>query len=473
MTTLEGTVVQANLARALANGCETMVTEASSEGLAQHRLDGTEFDVAVFTNLSRDHLDFHGSMENYLAAKGLLFMLAARSPYKGFGKAAIINGDDRSTDYFNGLTSLDTVTYGLNGNYDVRATEVVTEGFGLRFNVHCDGIDTAAQVPLIGRFNVYNSLIAIAVARSQGVDSAEAVAALATFPGVPGRLERIECGQPFSVYVDIASTPAALENVLNALRPGTKGRIRVVFGAAGGRDPARRDGMGRVAGRSRRRLRAHERRPPRRGPGRDHRRNRVRAARERRCRGRDLLPQAGPRGGDRVCLQQRARRRHGAPRRQGDGDDDDFRRAAHPLGRARYGAAAARSLSQRRRTTGATGRAVMFAAVRPLMPTARAHPYVLAPGFRLIASQSPFSFRPTTSTRGAAGDLADRDVAVIRPQLEHEDPVRAVHRHDDRGQGRHDLDPCGVEAGDRAGVLSAPPWAGAAASIRGSTVEGW
>ena len=94
--------------RALLNGRQSMVVESSSEGLAQHRLDGTDFDVAVFTNLSRDHLDFHGSMENYLAAKGLLFMLAARSPDKGFPKAAVLNADDRSTDYLNGLTELPT-----------------------------------------------------------------------------------------------------------------------------------------------------------------------------------------------------------------------------------------------------------------------------------------------------------------------------------------------------------------------------
>ncbi len=248
MTTVEAPVLQANLARAAANRLETMVTEASSEGLAQHRLDGCRFDVAVFTNLSRDHLDFHGTMENYLAAKGLLFMLAARSPGKGFPKAAILNVDDRSTEYLDGLTELPTITYGINAGADLRATDVVAEGFGLRFNVRCDGIDHPAQVPLIGRFNVYNSLIAVATARSQGVRVDEAVASLAHFPGIPGRLERIDEGQPFSVYVDIASTPAALENVIHALRPGTMGKLWVVFGAAGGRDPARRDGMGRVAG---------------------------------------------------------------------------------------------------------------------------------------------------------------------------------------------------------------------------------
>jgi UDP-N-acetylmuramoyl-L-alanyl-D-glutamate--2,6-diaminopimelate ligase len=103
------------------------------------------------------------------------------------------------------------------------------------------------QAPLFGRFNVYNCLGALGVALSQGVELEEAAAALSSFRGVPGRLEAVDCGQAFRVYIDIASTPAALENVLTALRPATAGRLWVVFGAAGGRDRARRDGMGRVA----------------------------------------------------------------------------------------------------------------------------------------------------------------------------------------------------------------------------------
>jgi UDP-N-acetylmuramoyl-L-alanyl-D-glutamate--2,6-diaminopimelate ligase len=141
------------------------------------------------------------------------------------------------------------VTYGLQPGLDLWASDIEASGLGLRFVVHSHGESIPAQVPLIGRFNVYNSLIAIAVARTQGREIEDAVEALASFSGVPGRLERIDEGQPFHVYVDIASTPAALENVLNALRPGTSGRLWVVFGAAGGRDPARRDGMGQVAAR--------------------------------------------------------------------------------------------------------------------------------------------------------------------------------------------------------------------------------
>jgi UDP-N-acetylmuramoyl-L-alanyl-D-glutamate--2,6-diaminopimelate ligase len=127
--------------------------------------------------------------------------------------------------------------------------DIRLEDATLRFRINAFGQVGEARVPLIGRFNVANSLAAVAVARSQGVSLETATTALSTFPGVPGRLERIECGQPFRVFVDIASTPAALENVLQALRPATRGRLWAVFGAAGGRDLARRAGMGEVAAR--------------------------------------------------------------------------------------------------------------------------------------------------------------------------------------------------------------------------------
>jgi UDP-N-acetylmuramoyl-L-alanyl-D-glutamate--2,6-diaminopimelate ligase len=226
-----------------------MVVEASSEGLAQQRLAGCEVDVAVFTNLTRDHLDFHGTMERYLAAKGLLFEMLDEPSSKRFPRAAVVNADDPASDYILGRSKAQVLSYGLSTEAGFRATDVNAEGFQLQFNARVEGKELAAKVPLTGVFNVHNSLAAVAVARSQGVDMEEAVAALAGFPGVPGRMERIDEGPPFAVFVDIASTPAAFENVLNALRPATKGRLWAVFGAAGGRDPARRDGMGRVAGR--------------------------------------------------------------------------------------------------------------------------------------------------------------------------------------------------------------------------------
>ena len=249
MTTVEATTIQSMLAKALLNQREAMVVEASSEGLAQGRLNGCLPDVAVFTNLSRDHLDFHGTMERYREAKGLLFAMLDLPSEKSFPKAAIVNAADEASEYMLARSSAPAVTYGLEADADFRGLNLETEGFSLRFDIQAGGRTLPARVPLIGRFNAYNCLAAVATACSQEIAFAAAVDALATFPGVPGRMDRIDEGQRFAVFVDIASTPAAMENVLNALRPATKGDLWVMFGAAGGRDPGRRDGLGRVAGR--------------------------------------------------------------------------------------------------------------------------------------------------------------------------------------------------------------------------------
>jgi UDP-N-acetylmuramoyl-L-alanyl-D-glutamate--2,6-diaminopimelate ligase len=188
-------------------------------------------------------------MENYLAAKGLLFEKLGQISEKTFARAAVLNIDDPNSAYLRGRTVVQVITYGAGDGAHYRALDIKAEGVSLTFDLLAEGRRLAAMLPMIGRFNVHNSLAAVAVAHSQGVAVEDAVAALARFPGVPGRLERIECGQRFRLFVDIASTPAALENVLNALRPATPGQLWAVFGAAGGRDIARRDGMGRVAGR--------------------------------------------------------------------------------------------------------------------------------------------------------------------------------------------------------------------------------
>jgi UDP-N-acetylmuramoyl-L-alanyl-D-glutamate--2,6-diaminopimelate ligase len=244
MTTLEATQIQERLAAGASNGLEAMCVEASSEGLAQHRLAGCEFDVAVFRNLSRDHLDFHGTMEAYRDAKGLLFEMLDWPSGKPFPKAAIVNADDPVSEHMLRRTKARPLTYGIEHESDVRGAKVEARGLRTSFEVQARGETVRAEAPLM---IAYNCLAAIAVALSQGIGLREAAAALSTFPGVPGRFEMIDCGQPFTVVVDIASTPAALESVLRTLRAATKGRLWVVFGAAGGRDPARREGMGRVA----------------------------------------------------------------------------------------------------------------------------------------------------------------------------------------------------------------------------------
>jgi len=250
MTTVESTSIQAMLAEARRYGLRGMVVEASSEGLAQGRLNGCIFDAAVFTNLTRDHLDFHGTMEQYRADKGRLFEMLDAPNDKPYRRLAVLNAEDPNSEYFRNRTKkASVVTYGLEPGADYRGADVRADGFNMRFGLTADGQTIEAMVPLIGRFNVLNALAAVAVAHEQGAPLADAVAALGSFPGIPGRLERIDCGQRFGVYVDIASTPAALENVLQALRPATKGKLWVVFGAAGARDPNRRTGMAAVAGR--------------------------------------------------------------------------------------------------------------------------------------------------------------------------------------------------------------------------------
>jgi UDP-N-acetylmuramoyl-L-alanyl-D-glutamate--2,6-diaminopimelate ligase len=250
MTTVESTDIQAMLAQAVAHGVQSMVVEASSEGLAQGRLEGCVFDAAMFTNLTRDHLDFHGTMEAYRDAKGLLFEMLDRPNAKGFGRAAVVNADDPASPVLAARTqTARRLTYGIEHAADFRGLDVQPNGFEMRFRLRAEGVTREATVPLIGRFNVLNALAAVAVAHSQGYEIEDAVQALTTFTGVPGRLEVIEEGQPFRVYVDIASTPAAMENVLAALKSATTGRLWVVFGAAGGRDPNRRTGIGAVAAR--------------------------------------------------------------------------------------------------------------------------------------------------------------------------------------------------------------------------------
>ncbi len=247
MTTLESPEVQALLAEAVAAGDRMAVLEASSHGLALHRVDECEFDVAVFTNLTPDHLDFHGTMDEYREAKGRLFSMLDVSVEKGVPKAAVINADDPACAFFRGLTRFPTLAYSVESEVDVWAEGLRSDGLSMRFRLHTPGGSAQVCLPLPGAFNVYNALAAAAVARTQGVALADIARGLDAFPGVPGRLERIEAGQPFAVIVDIASTAPALRNVLGVLRPATAGRLVVVFGCAGERDPGRREGMGRVA----------------------------------------------------------------------------------------------------------------------------------------------------------------------------------------------------------------------------------
>jgi UDP-N-acetylmuramoyl-L-alanyl-D-glutamate--2,6-diaminopimelate ligase len=239
------------LAALLEEGGQAVVIEASSHGLEQRRVFGIGFDVTVFTNLTHDHLDYHGTLEEYLDAKLRLFdgrngaavekptvaVIRASDPYADAVRAAAARGGQR------------IVTYGVGVAADVSAADVRFDARGARFLVRDDAGSHTVTLRLPGEYNVENALAAWAVGAVAGVAPEARARGLAGVRGVPGRLEPVEAGQPFAIYVDFAHTPDALERVLRAVRPLAAGRVHVVFGAGGDRDAAKRPLMGAVAAR--------------------------------------------------------------------------------------------------------------------------------------------------------------------------------------------------------------------------------
>ncbi len=242
-TTPPAPQVQALLARMVEAGMETVVLEATSHGLAQRRLDGCTFDAAVVTNVTHEHLDFHKTDEEYVAAKRRLFLMLRD------GGLAVLNRDDRSYDLFRPLPGARIVTYAMQRPADVMAESVEWTSSGVNLTVRTPDGDIALRSPLVGRFNVYNILAAVAVGWGMGLPVQGIREGVAAMKGVPGRMEVVDRGQPFMAVVDFAHTPNALENALEAARTMTKGHVIVVFGSAGERDREKRRMMGEVAGR--------------------------------------------------------------------------------------------------------------------------------------------------------------------------------------------------------------------------------
>jgi len=247
LTTPEAPYLQAMLSQMVEAGCRWAVIEATSHGLALHRLDGCEFDIAVVTNVGADHMDFHGTAVEYLAAKGQLFALLDGSVVKGVEKAAVLNADDPSQGYFRGLTRARTITYGLQSQAEVSAAEVVPEGWGSRFLLKTPTGAAWARIGRPGPFNVGNALAAAAVGLAAGLELDATVQGLISWPGAPGRMEPVDEGQPFAVVVDFAHAPDSLRRALALLRARCRGRLIAVFGCIGERDRERRFPMGRVA----------------------------------------------------------------------------------------------------------------------------------------------------------------------------------------------------------------------------------
>ncbi len=261
-TTPEPVEVQGLLRRMVDEGVECAVLEASSHALSLNRLLHCEFDAAVFTNLSPEHLNFHGSMEAYLQDKSKLFSMLDGSASKGVEKVAVLNADDPHSAAIRKTTQAPVIWYGIDSNPEPRtqnpepsqhsyvtATDVELLPTGSRFRLAAPIGSIAVESRLAGRFNVYNWLAAASAGLSQGAGLEQIRRAIATVDSVPGRLQRIDQGQPFAVVVDFAHTPQALEKALSTLREGTAGRLLVLFGLAGERDPGNRAEMGRLAAR--------------------------------------------------------------------------------------------------------------------------------------------------------------------------------------------------------------------------------
>jgi UDP-N-acetylmuramoyl-L-alanyl-D-glutamate--2,6-diaminopimelate ligase len=241
LTTPEAPDLQRLLRRMVDAGVEACAMEVSSHALVMGRVGGVVFDVGVFLNLGRDHLDFHRDMEDYFDAKATLFD-------RDHSRRGLVSVDDdwgrRLLDRAEVPVEAMSVT---DGDADWWVSDVDLAPTGSTFRAHGPGVDVEAGCPIPGGFNVANTLAAVAAATTVGYDARSVARAIADGPGVPGRLERVDDGQEFAVIVDYAHKPDAIAAALSTLRPVTRGRLIVVLGAGGDRDPGKRPFMGEIA----------------------------------------------------------------------------------------------------------------------------------------------------------------------------------------------------------------------------------
>jgi UDP-N-acetylmuramoyl-L-alanyl-D-glutamate--2,6-diaminopimelate ligase len=259
-TTPEAPTLQAMLRAMVGAGNRAAVVETTSHGLALDRVAEVAYDAAILTNLSHEHLELHQSFDAYLAAKRLLFerlAISAANPIKAelsWPKVAIVNADDPSAPRFAAAAAAAgarLITYGADEAADVRLMAMEEDQRGLRIRHAAPGRVAELALALAGRFNAQNALAVVALGDGLGLDPAAVRAGLESVSAVPGRMERVDAGQPFTVIVDYAHTPAALATILDLLGPlaaARGGGLIAVFGSAGERDAAKRPMMGRVAG---------------------------------------------------------------------------------------------------------------------------------------------------------------------------------------------------------------------------------
>ncbi|NLK51662.1 MAG: UDP-N-acetylmuramoyl-L-alanyl-D-glutamate--2,6-diaminopimelate ligase [Syntrophomonadaceae bacterium] len=247
-TTPESLDLQILLKQMVDVNSDYAVMEVSSHALALNRVEGCEFDVAVFTNLSQDHLDFHCSMEEYQEAKLRLFERLGSGQKTG-PRYAVVNIDDAAGGQFIQATKAEVVTFGIDQPAQVQARNLKITSRGTTFQAVLPEAEIQIDLAFTGRFSVYNALAALAVGWKEGIKLSDIQAALAAVRGVPGRFERVDCRQDFTVIVDYAHTPDGLKNVLSTAREVTRGRIITVFGCGGDRDRTKRPLMGEAVAR--------------------------------------------------------------------------------------------------------------------------------------------------------------------------------------------------------------------------------
>lgn len=247
-TTPDVVDLQRTLAMMRDEGMDYVVMEVSSHALHQNRVAGIEFDTAVFTNLTQDHLDYHKTLENYKRAKTILFDLLSQPGVKQ-GKTAVVNIDDAAGQDMLAHADCRQLTYGINGEAALRAENIQVLAEGACFDAvrTSEGSRLPLKLQITGIFNVYNVLAAVGAAMAEGVPADLIRACMEEFTAVPGRFELVRGGQDFAVIVDYAHTPDGLENILRTARQIAKRRIITVFGCGGDRDNSKRPIMGRIA----------------------------------------------------------------------------------------------------------------------------------------------------------------------------------------------------------------------------------
>lgn len=248
-TTPESLEIQKLLAHMLKEKVTHAIIEVSSHALVQDRVEGVHFDVGVFTNLTSEHLDYHGTIEHYAQSKAKLFSYFLEKSFALGLKFAVLNQDDLQADYFCSLTSAQVIRYGMGKGADITIEEAMVSAEGISGHLKTPHGAIRFKTPLLGRFNLYNVMAATGAAISLDIPLECVSAALECIKPVPGRMEKVGEGIDFTVLVDYAHTPDALEKVLYAIRELSPHRVITVFGCGGERDRTKRPMMGRIAAR--------------------------------------------------------------------------------------------------------------------------------------------------------------------------------------------------------------------------------